>query len=758
MHPTSPATSTSRWRACSPAASLAPLPSSRSGAIGPRINPATPRSNFANHLLAALAKGDARHNIPQMSLPAGFLDEIRSRVSLAQVVGRKVAWDPRKSNPGRGDWWAPCPFHQEKTASFHVDEAKGYYYCFGCQAKGDAVTFLRETENLGFMEAVERLAARGRHGAAGAATRQPPPAPQRIRGSPRRWRRRSASTAPSSHGARAAEARAYLDRRGLEPAARERFEIGFAPDEPHRAPRASDRQGLRRARSSPRPASIGLPSDGGSAYDRFRGRDHVPDPRRPRPRHRLRRPGDRRRAGAEVPELPRHAALRQGPHPLQRSARPAPPPRKAGTRHRHRGLHGRDRAGRGRHRPCRRAARHRDHRGPARSACGSSRPSRWSRSTATPAGLAAAQRLIDLALPLLGAGRSLRFALMPAGQDPDDVVRAGGAGGDRRRCSPPRGRSSTCSGAARPRAQVLDSPERRAALDARLRAHLARIADPALRGHWEREIRARRAALFAPPPRPRRDRPPPARRAPGRGGASARPRSPPRRRRAASLLAAARRPAPRPAIRESAILCRLPQPSRPRRCASRSRLERLAFRCRDLAEIRDALLSALAEPLDERGRVLRPRSRPGWGATRCRALPPWARSAPTAHLGPTATAADGGPRHRRGAGPLRRLDRPRRRGARGRGRARRAGRRDDHARGCAPPPRPSRRADIRPLADDHSDDDAERVEFAERHRRRRGQPAAPAATNADAPHCESPIRKREAAPTPGAAARPDEME
>ena len=93
-----------------------------------------------------------------MSLPPGFVEELQSRVSLAQVVGRKVSWDPRKSNPAKGDYWAPCPFHQEKNASFHVDEAKGYYYCFGCHAKGDAISFVRETENLGFVEAVELLA------------------------------------------------------------------------------------------------------------------------------------------------------------------------------------------------------------------------------------------------------------------------------------------------------------------------------------------------------------------------------------------------------------------------------------------------------------------------------------------------------------------------------------------------------------------------------------------------------------------------
>ena len=156
------------------------------------------------------------------------------------------------------------------------------------------------------------------------------------------------------------------------------------------------------------------------------------------------------------------------------------------------------------------------------------------------AGLAAAHRLIDLALPLLGPGRALRFALMPSGQDPDDVVRGGGAAA-----------MHALLDASRPivdlvwtretEGQVLDSPERRAGLDARLRAHLARIADPSIRAHWEREnprpprrplragtagCAARRPAA-APRPRPAGRRPvglgqgvaprPPARRRPGRG-------------------------------------------------------------------------------------------------------------------------------------------------------------------------------------------------------------------------------------------------
>ena len=77
---------------------------------------------------------------------------------MAAVAGRKVIWDQRKSNQGKGDMWAPCPFHQEKTASFHVDDRKGFYYCFGCHAKGDLFSFVQETENVSFMEAVEILA------------------------------------------------------------------------------------------------------------------------------------------------------------------------------------------------------------------------------------------------------------------------------------------------------------------------------------------------------------------------------------------------------------------------------------------------------------------------------------------------------------------------------------------------------------------------------------------------------------------------
>ena len=164
-----------------------------------------------------------------MSLPPGFLDELRTRVSLSQVVGRKVAWDQRKSNQGKGDMWAPCPFHQEKSASFHVDDRKGFYYCFGCHAKGDAISFVKDTENVGFMEAVEILA-----GEAG--MQMPARDPQAREKADRRTQlieimekavqfyRLQLKTGQG------AQARSYLAGRGLDGAALDRWQIGFAPN------------------------------------------------------------------------------------------------------------------------------------------------------------------------------------------------------------------------------------------------------------------------------------------------------------------------------------------------------------------------------------------------------------------------------------------------------------------------------------------------------------------------------------------------
>ena len=92
-----------------------------------------------------------------MSFSSTFLEKIKTSVKISDIASRHVNWDLKKSNTSKQDFWAPCPFHQEKTASFHVDDTKGFYYCFGCQAKGNIFTFLNEMEGVSFFDAVKAL-------------------------------------------------------------------------------------------------------------------------------------------------------------------------------------------------------------------------------------------------------------------------------------------------------------------------------------------------------------------------------------------------------------------------------------------------------------------------------------------------------------------------------------------------------------------------------------------------------------------------
>ncbi len=88
-----------------------------------------------------------------MAFPPQFLDEVRSRIGLADLIGRRV----KLTRKGR-EFTGLCPFHNEKTPSFSVSEEKGFFHCFGCGAHGDIFGFIMRTENLDFPEAVSRLA------------------------------------------------------------------------------------------------------------------------------------------------------------------------------------------------------------------------------------------------------------------------------------------------------------------------------------------------------------------------------------------------------------------------------------------------------------------------------------------------------------------------------------------------------------------------------------------------------------------------
>ena len=88
-----------------------------------------------------------------MAFPPQFLDELREKIPLSELIGRKV----KLTHKGR-EYTGLCPFHKEKTPSFTVNDDKGFYHCFGCGAHGDIIRFLTESEKMPFLEAVEYLA------------------------------------------------------------------------------------------------------------------------------------------------------------------------------------------------------------------------------------------------------------------------------------------------------------------------------------------------------------------------------------------------------------------------------------------------------------------------------------------------------------------------------------------------------------------------------------------------------------------------
>ncbi|MEE3217833.1 MAG: CHC2 zinc finger domain-containing protein, partial [Pseudomonadota bacterium] len=89
-----------------------------------------------------------------MALSPQWLDELRMRTTLSAVIGRTL----RLTKAGR-EFKACCPFHNEKTPSFYVNDEKGFYHCFGCEAHGDAIRWLTDQRGMPFMDAVKELAA-----------------------------------------------------------------------------------------------------------------------------------------------------------------------------------------------------------------------------------------------------------------------------------------------------------------------------------------------------------------------------------------------------------------------------------------------------------------------------------------------------------------------------------------------------------------------------------------------------------------------
>lgn len=426
-----------------------------------------------------------------MRFPPSFLDEIRTRLPISAIVGRRVAWDKRKSQPGKGDFWACCPFHGEKTPSFHADDRRGRYHCFGCGASGDHFTFLVEREGLSFPETVEQLAAE-------AGLRLP----ERDPDAERREAARASLYDVMEEAARFFEAalagpdggkaRAYLRDRGLSPDIQKRFRIGYAP-----ASRSALKEHLAgKGISQDQMVEAGLliaGEDIAVSFDRFRDRIIFP-----------------------ITDL-RGRVIAFGGRALSPDAQakylnsPDTP-----LFHKGRMLFNGQAA--------RAASRKGGHLvvvegyidaiacvaagfeatvAPLGTALTEEQLQLLWRMADEPilcfdgdeAGLRAAYRAIDTALPHLKPGKSLKCALLPQGQDPDDLIRQAGAEAFR-----------TVLDSAEPLVEMvwrretegrsLQTPERRAALQAALRGASRAIADEAVRRQYELVLGERFAARF----------------------------------------------------------------------------------------------------------------------------------------------------------------------------------------------------------------------------------------------------------------------
>jgi DNA primase len=414
-----------------------------------------------------------------VTLSPQWLDELRARTTLSAVIAPSV----KLIRAGR-EWKACCPFHNEKTPSFTVNDDKGFYHCFGCGAHGDAIRFLTDHRGMPFMDAVKELA-----GKAGMEVPAPDPAAKE------RADRAATLTdvmaevakyyAEQLNGLAGADAREYLKRRDIDAAVAQRFGIGLAPDSRTALKRALERLGEDKLIET---GMLIKPEEGGDSYDRFRGRLMIP----------IRDARGRVIAfGGRI--------LGQG-EPKYLNSPDTPLFDKGRT------LYNLDRAG-----PASRSARRLivvegymdvialDRAGiaevvaPNGTAVTEAQLERMWRLDPSPilcfdgdsAGRKAAVRAALRALPHVRPDRTLRFVELPAGQDPDDIVRSDG-------------REAVEALLADPEpldvrlwrheleAQPLTTPEARAGLRQRLIDHAATIADQSLgrlyRDEWLRRF------------------------------------------------------------------------------------------------------------------------------------------------------------------------------------------------------------------------------------------------------------------------------
>ena len=440
-----------------------------------------------------------------MAFPPSFLDEIRNRLTCSSVVGRRV----RLVKKGR-EFSGLCPFHNEKSPSFFVNDDKGFFHCFGCGAHGDVIGFQMRVDNLGFLEAVEKLAEE-------AGLEVPRATPVDAAREERRKTLADVVEAAATWFEQQLWSGAgrvgldYFRRRGLSDETIREFRLGYAPDARESLKPALRKQGFEEALML-EAALLSKPEDGRDSFDFFRGRVMFPiTDRRGRviafggrilgdgqPKYLNSRDTPLFDKGRNLYALDKaRIGVRDGAEAIVAEGYMDVIALHAA------GFHGAV--------------------APLGTALTEGQLDLVWRLAPEPvicldgdaAGQRAARRAAERALPLLKPGRSLRFATLPPGEDPDTLLQS-------------RGRLALeeVLTAARPLVDLIwsttlethttDTPERRAGFQAELERQVASIADGAVQELYRHEMRRRMWTLLRPDP--------PIRRRAGQANAGRRPR------------------------------------------------------------------------------------------------------------------------------------------------------------------------------------------------------------------------------------------
>lgn len=416
-----------------------------------------------------------------------WLDELRARVTLSSVVMRTT----KLTKAGR-EWKACCPFHDEKTPSFYVNDEKGFYHCFGCQAHGDVIRWMTDQRGLAFMDAVKELAAE-------AGLEVPAPDPRaaqqaeeraglhEVTAAAQEWFR---TNLDAPEGARARE---YLKSRGFDAHTVERFGFGYAPD----ARNALKKALARFDEALLVEAGMLIAVEEREPYDRFRDRLTMPI-------------HDARGRVIGFAGRILDAAKKDAPKYLNSPDTP--------LFDKGRTLFSLHRAGPASRKTGRivvvegqmdvialAAAGIEEAVAPMGTALTERQIELLWRLCEKPilcfdgdaAGRRAAMRAAVRALPLLRPGHSLQFVTLPAGMDPDDLLKSKGRAALEALLAEPAGLLDTLWAHERD-ASPLASPEDKAGLKARLLEHVEAIQHPDIKSLYRRDLVDRFSAFAFP--------------------------------------------------------------------------------------------------------------------------------------------------------------------------------------------------------------------------------------------------------------------